>query len=366
MPNEETIAVSLAGHPSLQLHVDDVLAIREHASAAEAAGQLVAEQTMLVYKRSWFNLYNSHEWGGLGLSLPEALRLLEGIAWADGSTGWVVTLCSGASLFAGYLDPALRRSVFSSSHLCIAGSGKANGTAAVVEGGYKVNGHWPYASGARHATHFTANCHIIRDGEQMKDADGSPIVQSFLFMRDEVRLFENWHYIGMRATGGDAFSVEGLIVPLNRTFIIAPTHVTLPGIVYQYPFQQFAEATLAINSSGMSIRFLELLAASLHGKTMHNSFATLHRQAVAELDKYRTDFFAAVEQSWLSLESTRTVDKEALNAVTKCSRRLASKAREWVDKLFPYGGLRAAMPGSAMHRVWCDIHTASQHSLLIE
>lgn len=366
MPHEKTVAVSLAGHPSRQLRVEDVLTIRQHASAAEAAGQLVPEQTTLVYGRSWFNLYNSREWGGLGLSLPDALRVLEGIAWADGSMGWVVTLCSGASLFAGYFDPALRTSVFSNKQLCIAGSGRADGTARVVEGGYKVNGHWPYASGARHATHFTANCSIIREGEQMKDVGGSPVVHSFLFTRDEVRLSENWHCIGMRATGGDAFSVEGLIVPHNRKFIIDPAHATLPGIVYQYPFQQFAEATLAINSSGMSIRFLELLAESQGAKAVDNSYAALHQQAIADINMCRSAFFAAVGRSWVLLGSAGAIDKDALHAVTKRSRDLAQKAREWVDQLYPYGGLRAAMPGSEMHRVWCDIHTASQHSLLLE
>ena len=35
--------------------------------------------------------------GGLGMSMPEGLRMEETLAWTDGSTGWTVTLCAGAS-----------------------------------------------------------------------------------------------------------------------------------------------------------------------------------------------------------------------------------------------------------------------------
>ena len=56
------------------------------------------------------------------------------------------------------------------------------GTARMFEGGYKITGYWSYASGAAHATVFTSNCVIEKDGVIMQDKDGNPIAQSFLFL----------------------------------------------------------------------------------------------------------------------------------------------------------------------------------------
>src|SRR6185437_5279658 len=106
---------------------------------------------------------------------PEMVRLEEDISRVDGSTGWTVTLCSGAGWFAGFfptgpvgqsVSPASEEltRLFSDPRLCIAGSGAATGEAHLVSGSYRISGRWAYASGSPHATAFTANCVIWKDG----------------------------------------------------------------------------------------------------------------------------------------------------------------------------------------------------------
>jgi hypothetical protein len=51
--------------------------------------------------------------------------------------------------------------------------------------------------------------------------------------------------------------------------------------------------------------------------------------------------------------------------VSRTSHALAVVARQWVDTLYPYAGLGAANVGSEINRVWRDVHTASQHPLLV-
>src|SRR5690606_11738530 len=126
--------------------------------------------------------------------------------------GWTVTLCSGANWFVGFLDKLPVSLFFSDQQVCFSGSGAASGKASVVENGYIVNGYWKYATDASHATAFTANCVIEKDGEPLLEKDGSPVTRSFIFKRTEVAIHNNWNATGMKATASQSFSIKALKV----------------------------------------------------------------------------------------------------------------------------------------------------------
>ena len=86
--------------------------IRKETFAAEKSGSLTPAQSDIIYRQSWFNIFVPRLIGGLELSLPEAADLQESLAWADGSFGWTITLCSGANWFAGFLEETVRSRFF--------------------------------------------------------------------------------------------------------------------------------------------------------------------------------------------------------------------------------------------------------------
>jgi alkylation response protein AidB-like acyl-CoA dehydrogenase len=346
-------------HPSVLLGDETVAVLRAHAAAAEAAKKLHDRQLEIIRDRKWFKLFVPAPWGGLGLTLAQALELEEALAWADGSTAWVVTLCGGAGWFAGFVDPAIRDGLFAAPESCLAGSGAVAGTAEAAGDGYLVNGVWPYASGAEHATAFTANCLLTRGGEPLTDDTGARQVAAFVFSREEVTLQRTWNSVGLAATGSHAFAVRQLTVPARRRFHLEARHATLPDIVYQYPFLQLAEATLAVNLSGLGVRFLEL-AADFIPEQAGAALAA----AQGRLDAARRALFAAVGESWRVLRDGETIPAQGLAQVSDASRQLAVVARESVDAIYPLCGLRAADLCSEINRVWRNLHTAGQHALL--
>ena len=103
----------VTGKISSQLLADEsVETIRRYAATAEQTGQLHPEQLKLIYEQNWFNLFVPRSMGGLEMQLPEAVRLQEALAGADGSLGWTVTLCSGANWFIGFIDKQTASSFF--------------------------------------------------------------------------------------------------------------------------------------------------------------------------------------------------------------------------------------------------------------
>lgn len=338
--------------------------IRKECSYAEKQGKLSAVQLDLVYRKKWFHLFVPKEYSGLALPLPQAVRLQESIAYADGSLGWVVTLCAGAAMFVGYFSKELANEIFANPYfICFAGSGQVNGIAKVIDNGFEITGNWPYASGAPDATHFTANCVIENAGQ----------TQSFVFKKDEVFLQSNWSYIGLNATAGYSFSVKNLKVAANRAFIIDPAYAVLPDPVYKYPFLQFAETTIAANISGMCLSFFDLAKDQLTKKqNTHNKSKEVKDKGLQlidasmdEMKDLRQKFYEALNKSWLSHVCENKIPALELNTVSQTSLDLARKARNLVNELYPYCGLYSARTDTLINQVWRNINTASQHTLLV-
>jgi alkylation response protein AidB-like acyl-CoA dehydrogenase len=359
-------------HPSAFINIGDVDIIRGTAPQAEQTGMLHPDQLEVIYRRKWFRLLVPEIYSGLQISLPDLVRLQEAISWTDGSTGWVVTLCSGAGWFGGFISPEVSQTVFNSNNVCLAGSGAASGTAEITDNGYLINGTWKYATGAHHATHITANCIIKEGNKTVLDADGEPLVLPFIFDKEDVNVLPAWKYIGMVATGSDSFEVKNLEITVDRQFKIDSAAAVVNDPLYRYPFLQLAEATLAVNLSGLAIHFMDLCENVFNEKAKQPRLTNGQKELLTDvlessrtaINLLRKDFFEAVDQSWHTIMEHAAVPDDQLTHVSITSRKLAHAARENVDRLYPLCGLIAAKTDTNINRVWRDLHTASQHSLL--
>ncbi|MBC8053562.1 MAG: acyl-CoA dehydrogenase [Sphingobacteriaceae bacterium] len=359
-------------HPSTFLNPDWIKLIRSEAGLAEKKGTLTEAQLELIYQEGWFNLFAPKKTSNAEISLPDALHLEEALSWADGSLGWTVTLCGGAGWFGGFLDPELTDILFSKRTVCLGGSGAPTGTATKTQNGYRISGRWKYATGADHLTHFTANC-IIKNGDgTVLEENGETLILPFVFEKEEVSLIKDWNTIGLIATASHSFEIHDLFVPSNRSFKIAAEALKVPRPIYQYPFLQFAEVTLAVNISGMALHFVDCAGEIFSQKAAGNQLKDLRQKLLTEklseaenkLSKARSHFYKIVNESWNMVMQNSTLPGHILEQISLRSRNLAAISHEAVTTLYPLCGLAAASPSSEINRVWRDIHTASQHSLL--
>ena len=345
----------------------------ELAAKAESLGYLPEEWLAEIYAEKWFKIFVPEELGGLGCTLPEALKIEEKLAKLDGSLGWTVTLCAGAAWFVGFMDESVRKDIFPDEKLCLAGSGFVGGKADKIGENYLISGSWTYASGALHATHLTANCEIFEEGKALLDKKGKPVVKAFVLDRKDVEILDGWNYMGMIATGSHAFRCENLSVPLSRCFEILPNKAQLKAPVYQYPFLQLAETTLASNILGISLHLKELIELSFwkrheyrkYDKKHLSYFQDLLSKQDKKLQKLRDEFYGQVNSSWEELEQKGKISDSRLKKVSKISRKLTQQCREINGKLYPFSGLEAAKTHTELNRVWRDFNTVGQHALLI-
>jgi len=357
----------------MQLNEHTVAVIRDAQAKSILAKQLEAEQLELVYKNNWFNIWVPKEYKGLDLSLLEGFRLLKNLAYLDGAFAWTVTLCSGANMFAGFIEPELAREVFSNPKVCFGGSGRANGKAIFDGEKYHLTGVWQYATGAPHLTHFTLNA-FIYDGEiQHVNEQGEPVVYSFFVPKEHVLVHYDWDTFGLECTASHSFSLDNVAIDKGYAFELKPSERKVESTLFKIPFMTFAELTLLPNYLGMYKRFLDLVEKYFFDKSKNTDWAEkFSKSRFRQVDSYQQKaelYEQKAEMLILQLWEQVSVDagnisQELLTEIATESRRMVREIREAVTTLLPLVGISGAQKDNELNIVFRNIFTATQHSLL--
>jgi alkylation response protein AidB-like acyl-CoA dehydrogenase len=82
-----------------------------------------------------------------------------------------------------------------------------------VEGGYRLTGTWSFASGGRHTKWLGAHSAVQNPDGTPHVRYGRPDDRSFVFLRSQAKIIDDWHVLGLRGTGSDSYTVEDLFIP---------------------------------------------------------------------------------------------------------------------------------------------------------
>jgi alkylation response protein AidB-like acyl-CoA dehydrogenase len=352
--------------------VEEILpTIRDEAAASEAAGRMTETALAALFSRRLFRLFIPRTLDGEEIDLSTALRVFESISAADGAAGWTVMIGAGAGLFAGFLESAAARDIFLDEQAVIAGSGAPTGIARKVRGGYRVSGRWAYASGAHHATWFTANC-VVDDGTAAARSD-APSIRSVAVPAVDVRIHETWSVSGMRGTGSDDIEITDAFVPFSHTFSVIDDSPKVPGPLYRLPFYSFAELTFASVSLGIARHALGDFADMAKEKRPMGAEQVLARdpdvqarsaRAEAAVSAARSFVFDVAGAAWEAV-----VRQDEISGIEQARIRLAAvdavqRCAQAVDLLYERAGMTPLFYGSTLGRAWRDIHAVTQNMLV--
>jgi 3-hydroxy-9,10-secoandrosta-1,3,5(10)-triene-9,17-dione monooxygenase len=197
--SEELVARAVALQPLL----------RQYAGYGDVHRRQPDEVVEALTEAGLFGLLVPSRFGGHQASLRTLLEVTEALAEVDGSTAWVVSLGAVAGWLVGLASERAQDDVFGEDpDARIAGS--INPTPAHrVDGGLRVTGRWPYASGAPHATWAAVGA--------VPDDEGSPDVLLCLIPMAQLTVEDTWRTVGMRGTGSHHLAAEDVFVPAHRT-----------------------------------------------------------------------------------------------------------------------------------------------------
>ena len=160
-------------------------------------------------------MYLPRSMGGPELPPLVVFRVIEEISRADGSIGWCTMIATGVSNSMGWLED--RGGPRHAGKPCRCAGLQARsarmGRARPVDGGYRIDGRWDFASGVNHARWLMCPCVLWDDDKPMRTPTGTPMTRIFWVPAESATILDTWHVLGLRGTGSHDFSLADVFVP---------------------------------------------------------------------------------------------------------------------------------------------------------
>jgi indole-3-acetate monooxygenase len=296
-----------------------------------------------------------------GLELPPqvALRSAEELARGDASTGWCVSIGVTSTLLVAYLPPSSRDELFGGGKSLAAGVWAPRGKARSVDGGIVVSGRWPFCSGICHADVMFAGCFV----------DEGPVPSVVALPKEDLRLLDNWHTLGLRGTGSHDTVADEVFVPADRVFSVFDGPV-VDRPLYRFPpfgFFALSVAAPALGNARAAIDDLVDLAGGKKGvgssRTLAQRSATQAAVATAEsaLSAARGLYYSAIDDTWQASQSGEPVSIELRNRLRLAATHAMRTSADVVRSMYDIAGGSAIYDESPLQRRFRDAFTATAH-----
>jgi alkylation response protein AidB-like acyl-CoA dehydrogenase len=126
---------------------------------SEASRQLSARAVELLHECGATRIVAPAAYGGYELPVRALVEAERTIAHGSTAASWVLMVCAAHTFIAGRLPRRGQDEIFGGHPgMLIPGVPSLRGTCQRTEGGYILNGRWPYASGADHGDWVLVGC----------------------------------------------------------------------------------------------------------------------------------------------------------------------------------------------------------------
>lgn len=331
----------------------------------EQERRLPARLVDMLTRAGFFRMSVPRALGGLEVDPVTAARVVEELSAADGSTGWCVSLAYQLGSTAAFLPESAAREIFGSPDAVLAGVARPVGRAVPVEGGFWVNGRWPFASGSSHATWFAGECLIMDGDEPLCDADGKPVSHLLFFPRADCTVHDTWTAIGLRGTASNDFSVTDAFVPGDRCYAFHAGSPRLTAPLYQDRVLQFLGH--GAHALGIARSALTTMIEMSTRKSGLREQVRLHAQvaeAQALVESAHAYLYSTGAAAWETVAGGRHLTAAERARVRLAISTAARGAKQAVDLIHGAAGTAAIFAESPLDRHFRDIHTAVAHVMV--
>lgn len=347
--------------------------LREHAAEGEMLRRLPDTVSDALAAAGMFRLFTPIRFGGYCADLGTVLEVTETLGEADGSAAWLVAIGSTASRMVGDLCvPQVQEEIFGANPDARLAGSATRGSAQQVDGGLRVSGRWPYASGSYHADWVSLAATV--------DGSAAPGEAVFCVIpRTQLQLEKSWYTVGMRATGSDTWVADDVFVPDYRTIpSIAITERTsrVAGEepMYRLPFAPVATLLLVGPVLGLGRAALDLVVDKAPAKALHDTFITQQSESVGvqiQIAEAALSLHTARLHAYdiaATLDTAATDSQELTYAVRAEFRAragyVAQQVLNAVSSLLNVHGAGSFAESSRMQQYWRDASIAARHATL--
>ena len=340
----------------------------ERAGAAEDARHIPPESVKEMLGAGLARILVPKEIGGYGLGFDTWFEAMRELSKADASHGWCASLMIHHPHYVSQFPEEAQKAVWADGlDQAIAASIQPVGKVERVEGGHRISGQFPFASGINHSRWLIVGA-LLR-------TEGRPDAGFFLVRPGDYKVADSWFTSAMRATGSNTAICDEVFVPDSFTVRLsdlregrAPGGALHGHAIYRAPFIAYAPLTFVTPMLGAAQGAYELFCDWTKTRRASRGGAVAEIVSVqVRLARVAADLDAA------ELLLRRAVDvaqapKAPSLAIRARSMRDFSRAAELcvsaIDELLAMSGTAGFGSSHPIQRAWRDIHFAAMHVAL--
>ncbi|MFF2520748.1 acyl-CoA dehydrogenase family protein [Streptomyces liangshanensis] len=347
--------------------------LRGNAAEAERMKRLPAANIGALEAAGLTRLTTPARFGGLQANLATEFEATRTIATACGSTAWVTALYALCGYWASLFPDSVQEQVFHDPGSKVAGISTPAGTLVPADGGFVLNGSWPWNTGVLDST-----WNVLAT---LREQDGQMAPYLVLVPTGEMTILDDWNMSAMGGTGSSTSVATDVFVPAERAMLFPPllagvhaSEANKGEVEYSYavfPFLLLASAGTLIGMAQGALRsFLE--RAPGRGTSFENfqaqSTDPIAQYQVGEIDlliksalAVTRDAIGTVQQHAGAGEDLAPQDRIDIRAAVAYVSRCCTEA---ATKLSRIGGASAFALDVTGQRMTRDLAFLSNHALL--
>jgi 3-hydroxy-9,10-secoandrosta-1,3,5(10)-triene-9,17-dione monooxygenase len=349
--------------------------LRERAQRAEDARMLLRDNEQLLHEIGLFRFHQPKAFGGMELDFVAIVDIPAELARGCPSTAWNVANVACHHWILGYYEPATQHEVWdlNPDALIASSIALAAGRARKADGGFIVNGRWPFSSAVD-------NCDWNMLAVTVYDDDGKTPIDWRLCLvpKSDYTIVDTWYAMGMAATGSKDVAVSDLFVPERRALALKlcrggrehPGAALNPGPLFRIPIVAAAGHPLAPAAVGAAEGAFEIFLAAMAkrvgtytGARVADFQAVQIKVARARclIDAARELLRASAIAFQAAAERDEVPDLETKLRFRAQSALAVSHAREAVETLWSCYGAQGLYTRDPLQRHLRDVLAMSQH-----
>jgi alkylation response protein AidB-like acyl-CoA dehydrogenase len=348
--------------------------LQQQAEKTDALRRLPDEIVASLKETGLCRLMVPARFGGYETSIRTYLDVIAELGRGCGSTAWVASLINVCAWLAALFPDRAQQDVWGGNRdAWVAGSLAPHGEAKPVDGGWRVAGRWPWASGCLHAQWAACGIH-------MNNAQGETVNFGLSLMpMSDLTIEDTWFMAGMKGTGSNTIVARDVFVPEHR-FLPYPaafggTYRTehAEETVYRVALIPVTILILAGSQLGLAQAALDLVIGKAPGRGITHTnfgrqsestgFQILVAEAALKIDSARLHVRRAADDLDAYAADRRHPDVTARARVRADTALAAKYCREAVEQLMSAHGTSSLADSNRMQRIWRDVHVASRHAI---
>jgi len=376
LPQTERRNFSAVGYDEAMRRARQMVPIlRERAARSEDARVLIRENEQLLHESGLLRFHQPRSFGGMELDFVAVVDIPAELARGCPSTAWNVGNIGCHHWILGYYDPTTQHEVWDENPDALIASSiaLAAGRGRKADGGFVINGRWPFSSAVDNSDWNMLAVSIYADDEK------TPVDWRLcLVPKSDYEIVDTWYAMGMAATGSKDVAVSELFVPERRALPLLrcrggsehPGAALNPGALYRIPIVAASSHPLAPAALGAAEGAYELFL-----ETMAKRAGTYTGARVADFQAVQIKVARArclidsardlLRQSAIGLQAAAQRD-EAPDLETKLRFRAHSafavnQSREAVETLWSCYGAQGLYLSDPLQRHLRDVLAINQH-----